>query len=201
MGLNTFLFSSSTEAKLRIAQQASLTATAAVHTEADEPYGEVDSAGNISTIERLSSYFKAGKDQENSDGKRRQSDVTEGETQDEDNKENTRSLNVPLSAGNTSTQVSDEAPYDNNGKTKAIWVLNKTENFVPQSATPEIVKADNSEEGKPSNQPFTEEGSPTSPASPACTDPLMNDPLVVQRASELISYFKSQSNRPQGTRE
>lgn len=196
VGLNNIFFYP-TEAKLRTAQQTSLETPPLTHTEPEESHKEGDTEEN-STNDQLASTQMTEEHEEKTDDKERQSpttDTRERETEDEENKENTRTTEVPLSTLNTNYQTNNKAPNNNDGKPKIVWVLNKTKNANPQSEVQNDsgMKAESKEEDKSGTQQPPEEGSPASPASPAHKESLMNDPLVVQRASELVSLVKSQS--------
>lgn len=185
------------QAKLRTAQQTSLETPPLTHTEPEESHKEGDTEEN-STNDQLASTQMTEEHEEKTDDKEGQSpttDTRERETEDEENKENTRTTEVPLSTLNTNYQTNNKAPNNNDGKPKIVWVLNKTKNANPQSEVQNDsgMKAENKEEDKSGTQQPPEEGSPASPASPAHKESLMNDPLVVQRASELVSLVKSQS--------
>lgn len=196
MGLNNILFYP-TEAKLRTAQQRSLETPPLTHTEPEESHKEGDTEENT-TNEQLSSTPMTEEHEEKTDDKERESPTTETrerETLDEENKENTLNTEVPQSTLNTNYQTNNNVPNNNDGKPKIVWVLNKTENANPQSEAQNDsgMKGESKEEDKSGTQQPPEEGSPVSPASPAHKESLMNDPLVVQRASELVSLVKSQS--------
>lgn len=192
-----FLFSS-TEAKLRTEQQMSLEAPPTTHLDAEESCKEVESVENTVADERLSPTLTTEQDEEKPDDKESQSSTSEarkGENEKEENKENTGTSETPHSTLNTNHQIScKKTPNDKDDKkTKIVWILNKTENATPQSeaqSTNSGMKTESSGDDKPCNLQPTEEGSPTSPAQ---KEDLMKDPLVVKRASELISFVKSQS--------
>lgn len=203
MGLSDIFFHP-IEAKFRTAQQTSFETPTSTHPEPEESHKAGDTEGTTATNEQLSSTQVTEEQEGKTDDKERQSPTTETrerETENEGNKENTRATEAPQPSLNTD-QTNNKTPDNTDGKPKIVWVLKKTENADPQTGAQNVtaMNAESKEENESGTQQAPKEGSPTSPESPAHKESLMNDPLVVQRASELVSLVKSQSLSQKGPR-
>lgn len=135
-------------------------------------------------------------------------EMSEGKTEDcDENKENKKSSETPHSLPNINSQVIKTVAEGDN-KPKLIhkmkdiqYPIAENETLPPEQNSNMGTKDKNTdEEGTTSSQHSTEE-EPKSSHSPAHQKLLTDDPLIAEKASELIEFIKTQKHRQSGLRE